>query len=104
MTSYAPRPVSRVSGCGERVYAARKLALERQKVANAELSGQALRRYAALTGGPETFARSVIKQLSLSGRGYDRLLRVARTIADLGQVDTISESHLAEAVGYRGDL
>ena len=87
-----------------RVYEARKLALERQKVANAELSGQALRKYAALTPGPETFARSVIKQLSLSGRGYDRLLRVARTIADLGQADAISESHLAEAVGYRGDL
>ena len=87
-----------------RVYEARKLALERQKVANAELSGQALRQYAALTGGPETFARGVIKQLSLSGRGYDRLLRVARTIADLGQADAISESHLAEAVGYRGNL
>ena len=88
-----------------RVAAARALAVERQGVANAHLVGQALRRHARLNAGPESFARSVIKQLSLSGRGYDRLLRVARTIADLSSKpaneNAITESHLAEAVSYR---
>ncbi len=89
-----------------RVAAARTLAVERQGVANAHLTGQALRKHARLGAGPEAFARAIIKQLSLSGRGYDRLLRVARTIADLSSESSanenaITESHLAEAVSYR---
>lgn len=87
-----------------RVYAARARALGRQGVPNAELSGQALRRHAALKESPEAFAKSVIRQLSLSGRGYDRLLRVARTVADLAHAESIGEAHLAEAVSYRGDM
>lgn len=83
------------------VAAARTVALERQGVANAHLFGQALRKHARLEAGPEGFARAVIKQLSLSGRGYDRLLRVARTVADLANENSITESHLAEAVSYR---
>ena len=88
-----------------RVAAARTRALQRQGAANAHLVGRALREHARLGPGPEGFARAVIKQLSLSGRGYDRLLRVARTIADLAEDQTnenaITESHLAEAVSYR---
>jgi magnesium chelatase family protein len=75
--------------------------LERQNTSNAELSGQALRKHAKLLAGPEMFANTLIKQLALSGRGFDRLLRVARTIADLSNADTISEAHLAEAARYR---
>ena len=95
----------------ERVVAAREIALERQGVPNAQLMGQALREHVRLSAGPETFVKAVIKQLSLSGRGYDRLLRVARTIADLScqnptnessaNENAVTESHLAEAVSYR---
>ena len=84
-----------------RIVNARELAVKRQGVPNALLAGQSLREHAQLATGPETFIKAVIKQLSLSGRGYDRLLRVARTIADLANDEQITEAHLAEAVGYR---
>jgi len=84
-----------------RVEAARARAVARQGRPNAELSGQALREHAALGGGPAAFAQAVVQQLGLSGRGFDRLLRVARTVADLADEGTISEAHLAEAVSYR---
>lgn len=85
----------------KRVTTARHKALSRQNVANAELAGRALQKHAALTGGSEAFLRSVIKQLALTARSYDRLRRVARTIADLAGDDVIREAHLAEAVSYR---
>ena len=85
-----------------RVEAARDRAVERQGVPNAELGGAALREHAALSGGAAGFAQAVAKQLALSGRGFDRLLRVARTVADLEGTPALSEAHLAEAVSYRG--
>ena len=85
----------------ERVRRARHLALERQGVPNAQLAGRALRQHTDLALGPAAFVKAVIQQLALSGRGYDRLLRVARTIADLAGEADLSEAHLAEAVRYR---
>jgi magnesium chelatase family protein len=84
-----------------RVHAARNRMLERQDTANANLVGKALREHAHLTPGPEGFIRAAAKQLNLSGRGFDRVLRVARTIADLSGARDITEAHLAEAVSYR---
>jgi magnesium chelatase family protein len=85
----------------ERVHAARNRMLERQGTANGNLIGKALREHAHLEAGPEKFIHAAAKQLSLSGRGFDRVLRVARTIADLSGAEKILESHLAEAVSYR---
>ncbi|MGL4611087.1 MAG: YifB family Mg chelatase-like AAA ATPase [Trueperaceae bacterium] len=91
-----------------RVCAARELALKRQGVPNAHLMGQALRKHVALTPAGEAFTQLVVKQLALSGRGFDRLLRVARTIADLelltsdgSNSESVTDAHLAEAVSYR---
>ncbi len=84
-----------------RVLKARALALERQGVPNALLVGQALRKESALSVSCERFARQMVAQLDLSARGFDRLLRLARTIADLANEKMITESHLAEAVSYR---
>jgi magnesium chelatase family protein len=84
-----------------RVVAARGRMQARQQAANAHLQGKALRLYAKLGPGPESFMRAAAKQLMLSGRGYDRVLRVARTIADLAAAEAILEVHLAEAVSYR---
>lgn len=85
----------------QRVGQARAHALERQGCANGDLMGQALRQHSQLSPAAEALTRSVVKQLALTGRGYDRLLRVARTIADIETEAHINERHIAEAVSYR---
>ncbi|MFC6590597.1 YifB family Mg chelatase-like AAA ATPase [Deinococcus lacus] len=84
-----------------RILDARTRMLERQGQRNSDLVGQALRSQAALAPGPEAFLRAAARQLGLTGRGYDRVLRVARTVADLGGCGEITEAHLAEAITYR---
>jgi magnesium chelatase family protein len=89
------------SAVRERVWAARARMQARQKMANAFLQGKGLRLHAMLEAEPEAFIRAAAKQLNLSGRGFDRVLRVARTIADLAGAERIAQAHLAEAVSYR---
>ncbi len=84
-----------------RIWAAREQMQRRQSNANAFLQGAKLRKHAHLESAPENFIRAAAKQLELSGRGYDRVLRVARTIADISGADQILEAHLAEAISYR---
>ena len=85
----------------ERLERARTTMLTRQGERNGLLIGQKLREHTRLAPGPESFAKTAAKSLSLTGRGYDRVLRVARTVADLGGSEEILEVHLAEAVTYR---
>jgi magnesium chelatase family protein len=90
----------------ERVEAARRRQLERYAGTgvgcNAQLTGPGARRAARLdAAGRETLARAV-DALRLSGRGFDRTLKVARTIADLEAAPGVTADHLAEALGYRG--
>jgi magnesium chelatase family protein len=84
-----------------RVWAARATMQNRQQTANAFLQGAKLKKHAHLEAAPEAFIRAAAKQLQLSGRGYDRVLRVARSIADLAGAEQILEAHLAEAISYR---
>lgn len=85
----------------QRVIRARDTMLARQGVRNSDLAGQALRQHAPLASGPEAFLRTAARQLNLTGRGFDRVLRVARTVADLAGSPDIREAHLAEAVTSR---
>ena len=70
-------------------------------VLNANMSTDMLRRHCKMTDGASQLMRDAFESLGLSARGHDRVLRVARTIADLDGVDIIDEDHIAEAIMYR---
>lgn len=84
-----------------RVVAARELQLARQGLPNAMLKGKALRTWCALTPGGVEFLSRALDKLNLSARAYDRILRVARTLADLQVSAQIEVPHISEALGYR---
>jgi magnesium chelatase family protein len=85
----------------ERVAAARARALLRQGVTNAALSGDALDAHCALDAPSARLLQSAAARLGWSARGQHRVLRVARTIADLAACEAIASEHLAEAIQYR---
>jgi magnesium chelatase family protein len=68
---------------------------------NAALSAKAIRRRSPLTTEAERLLQHALERLALSARSHDRVLRVAKTIADLGQSRTIAGQHVAEALHYR---
>jgi magnesium chelatase family protein len=70
-------------------------------VTNAELTPPLLVKYCAADQAALRVLRSAMARLSLSARGYDRVRKVARTIADLTGSDAIHAEHLAEALQYR---
>ncbi|WP_341502526.1 YifB family Mg chelatase-like AAA ATPase [Gallaecimonas sp. GXIMD4217] len=73
----------------------------RQHCLNGELEGQALRRHCALDGELAAWYEQTLHRLGLSARVHQRLLKVARTVADLDGSDRIRRPHLAEALSYR---
>ncbi len=68
---------------------------------NAELTPAALRRHCALDRPASRILTSAAQRLNVSARGYDRIRRVARTIADLADDDRIAADHVAEALQFR---
>jgi magnesium chelatase family protein len=68
---------------------------------NAEMTARHLRRHCRLGEDEKVFLRAAIERLGLSARAYHRVLRLARTIADLDGSEGITAAHLAEAVQYR---
>lgn len=100
-------PVLRSAPLGEsseevrvRVTAARECQLARGAV-NAALAGALLDEACRLQPPAQRLLDQAVERLRLSARGYHRILRVARTIADLGGSDAIQENHLLEAISYR---
>ena len=86
----------------ERVVAARVRQMGRDGILNARLQGRDLRGRAPLDADARRMLDAALTRLALTARGHDRVLRVARTIADLDRADTIGAEHLAEALQFRG--
>lgn len=84
-----------------RVHAARQRQLQRAGVPNAALPQALTERDCALSPNDRALLERAIDQLHLSARASQRILRVARTIADLAGSQAIATAHLAEAIGYR---
>jgi magnesium chelatase family protein len=87
----------------ERVLRARAGQLRRQGGLNAALRPRDLRERATLPPEAQTALQRWASARSLSARGFHRAWRVARTLADLDETETISEHHVLEALGYRID-
>jgi magnesium chelatase family protein len=68
---------------------------------NAHLPGPVARRRVRLTSEAEGTLGAAVDQLALTGRGFDRAIKVARTIADLARADVVGTDHVAEALSYR---
>jgi magnesium chelatase family protein len=89
----------------ERIQMARNLQSKRYQETpcrtNSELSGKWLQKYCSLSDKGHEFLEQAVHRLGLSARAYTRILRIARTIADLEQTATLTINHLAEAMNYR---
>ena len=68
---------------------------------NAQMGPRHLRKYCVLTPECENIMENAVTKLGFSARGYDRILKVARTIADLEGAEDLEPKHLSEAVQYR---
>ncbi|MDO5461485.1 MAG: YifB family Mg chelatase-like AAA ATPase [Bacteroidales bacterium] len=100
------RPGEPSAAIRERVIAARKIQEERFKdeegiYCNAQMTPKLIARYAALDDTSLAMLKTAMSRFNLSARAYDRILKVARTIADLGGSENIQFQHIAEAIGYR---
>ena len=87
----------------QRVMKAYQQQIQRQQCLNQALSPTLLEQYACLDDSSSKIIEMAQQRLNLSARAYHRVLRVARTIADLAESEIISSSHLTEALSYRGN-
>ena len=85
----------------QRVEQARKLQLARQGKANYLLGSKEIDEFCQADEAGLALLKQAINKLNLSARAYHRILKVARTIADLADSSQIKPSHIAEAVQYR---
>jgi magnesium chelatase family protein len=106
-----PPPKETSSEVAARVFAARRVQAQRfaslgksELRTNAQADGELLEKIAAPDAGGLKLMREAADAMNLSARGYHRVLRVARTIADLDQREQVSRIHIAEALSYRQKL
>ena len=89
----------------ERVLRAREVQLNRfakeRMFSNAQMSSRQIRTYCELSSEGEHMLERAMQQQGLSARAHDRILKVARTVADLDTSAQIESRHIAEAIQYR---
>ena len=90
----------------KRVTSARELQTERFKALenvhyNAQMNTKQIREYCKLDDASKQLLKTAMERLNLSARAYDRILKVARTIADLENTTEVSGNHISEAIQYR---
>jgi magnesium chelatase family protein len=90
------------AGVQQRVVRARERQLRRQQCCNARLTGKLLGRVCDLQEPGWQLLDTAAEKFGLSVRSYQRILRVARTVADLAQAESIASAHVAEALAMRG--
>ncbi|MBN9557041.1 MAG: ATP-binding protein, partial [Alphaproteobacteria bacterium] len=100
-----PPPAEGSADVAARVAAARALQRARYEKenlrTNAEAEGELLERVATPDEAGRNLLREAAERMRLSARGYHRVLRVARTIADLAGAEALTRAHVAEALSYR---
>ncbi|SEG00729.1 YifB family Mg chelatase-like AAA ATPase [Nitrosomonas ureae] len=89
------------SAIRQHVERAHQLQLNRQGKTNSRLSVKEIDQFCTLDNSSENLLKQAISRLNLSARAYHRILKVARTIADLAGIEKISNQHIAEAIQYR---
>jgi magnesium chelatase family protein len=102
--SLQPTPTSTEessSAMRQRVERARELQLARTGCANALMDTAAVRQHCVPEPSANRLLQRAMEQLGLSARAYHRILKLARTIADLDNSDKIETAHISEAIGYR---
>lgn len=96
------KPQGEATACvRERVIHCRKVQYDRQGTTNNQLKGGQLYEFCALDNVGKKLLESAVTQLNMSARAYDRILRVARTLADMSESKQVDSSHLGEALAYR---
>ena len=89
----------------KRVIKARKIQAERYKndgiLTNSELTSKLIKKYCQIDEQSTALLKTAIVKYQLSGRRYDRILKLARTIADLDNSENIKQIHLMQALQYR---
>ena len=85
----------------QRITDAYEIQLERHKKSNAQLTSREVEKYCELSKSDRQFLNQAVERLNLSARAYHRILKLARTIADIETSQNIELPHLTEAISYR---